>query len=529
MAIFEVTDPQSGRTIELEGDSAPTEAELIEIFDNLPPIQAADATPEVEAGESTTRGRLEALATILTSLIAEPAAGAAGVAATLIPGGEPGVGEAVVEGVREALTFQPRTEAGQESLEAVGEFVEPVGKVFTDAEKALGDATFDLTGSPALAAAASTIPTAGAEVFGVAAAKGVTKIKRINKADDIAKQIADAAPTIEQLKEVSRGVFQEIDDLGVTMTPRAFQGLTNKLVKEAREAGLDPDITPKANKALGRFQEIVGSSPSLTEIDILRKVANNAAKSIEKADAALGVQMINTIDEFLDQARPSVFRGPKGAPARIGKRYKVARDLWGRARRAELIGEAFTKARLQASGFENGIRVQFRQLLNNKKTRRLFKPDEIAAMTRVVKGGKKENLLKLIGKFGFSEGLATNALTGSVGVAGGAAAFGPIGAVAVPVIGQVAKAFAARLTAKGAEFADQVIRAGTNAKKITAAYNRNTPVALRDPAELSQLLMRPDIDLSDLPTDAFTRRATDLALEQRGALAGGELTPGEEE
>lgn len=492
---------------------------------NEPIVSDIPADPLGDAGDSglidSALSIAEPALTVASGIIAEPIAGVAGVAQSLNPFAEEGAGAEAVEDVRSALTYTPKTEAGQEGLEAVGEFVEPVVEVLSGAESYLGDTAYDLTGSPVIAAAAKTMPTALMELLGVAGVRGGLKAGKgidLPSKGRIAREIGDAAPTAGQLKDVSRAIYKEIDDLGVTLQPKAYRGMANKLRIEANKMGIDPDITPKATKAIKRFAERVGDDVSLTEIDTLRKVAQNAAKSLEPAEAAIGSAMIGTIDDFLDSLSPSAFKGDAGD---IGKRYKVARDLWGRARRSELLEEAFTKARLQASGFENGIRVQFRQILNNKKKRQMFKPDELKAMKNVVTGSKKENIAKLIGRLGFSEGSATNIIGGSIGVGIGAQLFGPAGAVAIPLIGQVSRKLAQRMTAKGAEFADEVIRAGSNAKEITKAYLRNTPKDQISSSELSQLLMRNDIDLSAEAklTSNIAKEAAEMAKKNRAALA----------
>lgn len=474
----------------------------------------------------------EPAATLATGTVAEPIAGIAGIAQTINPFADPKAGARAVEATREALTFQPRTEAGQAGLEAVGEAVEPVAKVLTEAEEFLGDNTLKATGSPALAAAAKTIPTALGEVLGVAAGKGIIiankAAKKLAEQGKIARAIEEAAPTIDQLKDASRAVYKEIDDLGATMQPKAFEGLANKLNIVTRKAGADPDITPKSTKALARFNELVGGEVTLTEVDTLRKVAQNAAKSLEPAESAIGTAMVDNIDQFLDQLGPKAFKRDVGPVTEIGKRYKVARKLWGQARRSELIQDAFEKARNQASGFENGIRTQFRSILNSKKQRRFFNEGEIKAIERVVRGTGKENLAKLIGKLGFTEGGATGLIGGAVGVTAGAASGIPGGAVIVPVIGQVSKKLAQRMTAKNAEFADQVIRAGKNAEDIAEAYIKNTPKANRSSAELSELLMQPDIDLTNLPDKRLIQEAAAKAQANRAALAGA-LTAGQEQ
>ena len=55
-----------------------------------------------------------------------------------------------------------------------------------------------------------------------------------------------------------------------------------------------------------------------------------------------------------------------------GKKVRSASQLWGRAKRAEMINEAIELGGSAASGAENGIRVKFRQILNNKKKSKFF-------------------------------------------------------------------------------------------------------------------------------------------------------------
>lgn len=482
-------------------------------------------------------GIIEPAAALISGAIAEPLAGLAGIASSAgraigldVPTG----GEAV-EATREALTFQPRTESGQESIQAVGEALAPVGEALSGAEDFLGDKTFEITGSPALAAAAKTIPTALGEILGVAFGKGAVKAsqrtRRAAAQGKITRELSDAVPTIDQLKDASRSVYKEIDDAGITLKSGAFSDLTSRLEKAVSKGGFDKDITPKTAKALNRFQELRGADVPLSEVDNLRTVAQNAAKSIEPAESALGSKMIDTIDEFLDKSGSRALQGDPSAVAKLGKKYKTARDLWGRARRSELIEESFEKARLQASGFENGIRTQFRQILNNKKKKRFFNKPEQAAMRRVVEGTKGENFAKLVGRLGFSEGGATNILGGAAGVGAGAAIGGPVGAVMVPAIGQVSRKLAQRMTAKNAEFADQVIRSGSNARKITEAYMNNTPKPQRSAQELSELLMSKDIDLSNLPSTDLASQAAELATQRKAqltsALAAGQTEEGQ--
>jgi len=64
-------------------------------------------------------GGLETAATFVTGALAEPLSGVAGLATTALTG-DPEAGEAVLAGVQETLTFDPRTDAGKRNLESIG-------------------------------------------------------------------------------------------------------------------------------------------------------------------------------------------------------------------------------------------------------------------------------------------------------------------------------------------------------------------------------------------------------------------------
>lgn len=472
-------------------------------------------------------GFIEPAITAVTGAIAEPIAGIGGILSGLLPG-EKGVAAKTVAGIREALTFQPRTEAGKEGLKALGEALAPIGETLESAETFLGDEVLEATGSPALAAAAATIPTAIIEAVGLASAKGAMgtakRVKKLAQDKAIKRAVVEAAPDIEQLKDASRAVYKEIDDAGITLKEEAFSKLNNDIKAIAKAEGLDADITPKSSSVLKRLESEVGTPKTLTEIDTLRKVAQNAASDLANpADARIGHIIVDKFDTFLDELPASALKKGADKASDVGPKYRVARELWGRAKRSELINEAFEQAKNQASGFENGIVVQFRRILNNKKKAKFFKPAEIAAMQKVVRGTTSSNLAKLVGKLGFSEGHATNIIGTSIGIGAGSLLGGAPGAIAVPLIGQVSKKLAQRLTRGNAEFADLIIRAGTDAEEITRAYLKNTPKGKRVPSELSELLLRPDIAL-DKALDSSNNLLREAAIEAKGMRILNSLT-----
>jgi len=483
------------------------------------PLQAG-----IEAGIGAAKGLFEPAATVVTGAIAEPIAGAAGIGA-ILRGAGPEVAEQEIAQTREALTFQPRSEEGKAALRGVGEVLQPVAETLKGVEKGLGDITFKVTGSPALAAVATTLPAATLEAlgFGVGrrAAKAGTglkaapiKVKPPTKISEkaVTKSLLEAAPDVAQIKDASRAIYKEIDNLQVTVKPGATRSLIKKVVSRAKKENVDDVLTPKSARVVDRFiGELDNVQPrSLTDLDNLRKQAQIAAQAIDPSDARVGAIMVDEIDDFLDGLPQGAFSGPEAkVVGQIGERYKAARSLWGRARRSELISDAFEKADLQASGFENGIRTQLRSIVNNKKRSRFFTKDEVQAMKDVVKGTSDANLLKLVGRLGFSEGSATNILGGLAGIG----VLGP----AAPVIGQISRKFAQNATSKAAKQMETLIRGGAKGREIVKNYLQNVKKGKRNVQDLSDMLLATGSELDDLlkSSNKFAKEAAEITRARK--------------
>jgi len=268
----------------------------------------------------------------------------------------------------------------------------------------------------------------------------------------------------------------------------------------------------------------------LTEIDTLRKVAQNVAKNIDPTEASLGVQMINEIDGFLDQVRPSALTKGNISASEVAGKYKAARNLWGRARKSEVIQEAITRGQDVAAGAEAGIRNEFNRILRNKKMSKFIPDDEKALMRDVIQGDFAQNMTRLVGKVGLSIDRSPNVFASIVAGGGlGTAVGGSTGAIIVPVVGTISKQIAKTLTTNKAKFVESMTRAGTDGKKITKAYLNAVPASKRSTAELSELLSDPTIDLSDMidSSNKLVREATEIAEGRRimgrgiGATAAG--------
>ena len=117
----------------------------------------------------------EPVAAMGSGIVAEPLAGFAGLAAA--PFGSDAAANAV-NYYRDKLTYSPRSEAGQSGMTAVGEAMAPIGEAMDYAASGAGDYIYDKTGSPALAAAAYSAPTAALELLGL---KGVNQLSKSGK------------------------------------------------------------------------------------------------------------------------------------------------------------------------------------------------------------------------------------------------------------------------------------------------------------------------------------------------------------
>ena len=481
---------------------AAAKAKIPELVANVMPTSIRAAMTPEKFTPKNALATLDAAAAVGSRAIAEPIAGIAGIG-RLGLGGTAEQAESEIEAVRKGLSYDPRTELGKEKIQASGEMLAPVGEVIKKTETMLGDTVYEETGSATLAALATTLPTATIELLGLGAGKKAARAStgfkkapprmkvKIPGERRVTKSIVEAAPDIKQIKNASRAVYKEIDDMKFTVKPTTTQSMAQKVIHRATRENVDEVLTPKSARVVQQLKEEMTNPTvrSLTDLDQLRRKAQIAAAAPDPSDARVGAIMVDEIDDFIDSMGPKSFSGPQSA-VNVGERFKVARKLWGRARRAELINEAFTKADLQASGFENGIRTQLRQILNNRKRARYFTKDEIAAMTDVVKGTSNANVLKLVGRLGFSEGGATNVLGGLVGMG----VLGP----AAPVVGQVSRKMAQVTTLNAAKRMESLIRGGGNGRQITRAYLQSVPKAKRNMSDLSDLLLSSGADVDDL-------------------------------
>ncbi len=476
-------------------------------------------------------GGLEAAATVISGAAAEPIAGLAGVAQAINPFSKEGAAAETVSTTRDLLTYKPVSQSGKESTRKVGEVLAPVGEALESTRKLLGDKVFKETDSPTLAAAAATLPDAIIEAigFGVGGkfAKSTKAVQPSNKA--VKNALKQAAPSSNKLKEIAGGIYDELENSGVKLKETsAAQLLKNVEVKAKR---VSARTAPVGAGLLDDLKEVLKSNPTLNEIRDLRSIAKDVASSPAKREARVGSVVVNQIDDFLNNLSESQLSTGKAKAGTIGKKIKIADNLWGRARKSELIIETIDKAKNRASGFENGLRIEFDKIINNKKLSRYFNDSELAIMKDLVRGDLKQNIPRLFGKFGTLGGRDQNALGALVAGGVGASTGGLPGFIAAVSIGSAARKVAQNITKGKADFLNNITKAGNNGKSITRAYLNVVPKSKRSVVELSELLSDPKVNLEELITSSnkLVKEAAEIAAGRQaigqaaGALAVGEM------
>jgi hypothetical protein len=239
-------------------------------------------------------------------------------------------------------------------------------------------------------------------------------------------------PDTEALKQVAHRVYSQAEQLGVVIKPEPYQQAVSKIATAAQQEGINPTLHPKAVAALAELQRAAEKPLSLNEAETLRKIVNAAARSVDPDERRVAYVLVNGLDDFIGNLKPQdTIAGGQNATA-AGEILSNARALWSRAKKSELIDWAFTRAKDQPSGIENGLRIQFRQILGNKQLRRTFSPSEIEAMEKVVRGTFTSNTLRRLGRFSMGSGQQGSTLAwtmgSGLGAGVGAAVGGPVGA-----------------------------------------------------------------------------------------------------
>lgn len=273
------------------------------------------------------------------------------------------------------------------------------------------------------------------------------------------------APSTEELKQAAVGMKEAAVGSGVVVKPDAYVDMMADLESSLLKQKLDPTLHPDAHRVFNLLSEDIGKPLDVEDLMIARRLIGVPQRTVapELADQRRIAQLMEErLDDFVDNLQPKDLA--EGDPLRVSGNLAQFRKLWSQAKKSEAIEQVISRAELAASGFENGLRTEFRALLKNPKRLRGFTADEKKIMRQIVEGTGGQKALRLLGKLSFGTRGGTNFLGGTIGMAAGSQVGGPVGALIPPAIGY--------LSQKGA---DAAARAAAQRVRGLAATGGQTP------------------------------------------------------
>jgi hypothetical protein len=355
------------------------------------------------------------------------------------------------EGAGQAVSFLAPAAAAAKAPGLIGN----VGKVASSqpvmqtAAGAVGGAVGEATDSDLMGLGAAML-TPGV--------KGIPQMARgAMDASKAKSAIIKNAPSQESLKAAGNAAYKKASEISGKVRPESFSALLDDLDNIAMKEGAAEGLTPKVFGALKAARSRVGEM-GVDDLEIVRRQLGMAIDPMDKNQSRIAMKLRDRLDDYVQNigADDLADGSMDGAAAAL----KDARAIWSKNRKTEIIEEIMEKAQTQASGHENGLRIGFRALLNNKKKMAGFTDDERQAIKEVAEGTPTRNAMRLLGKFGFDFQANTNALGAILGGGAGYGAGGPLGAVALPAVGSAARYGSDKLTSRSAELARALAATG---------------------------------------------------------------------
>lgn len=305
--------------------------------------------------------------------------------------------------------YEPKTTAG-EYARTVGQFAPgavagPGGVLRKTA----------MTLVPALASETAGQLTEGtaAEPYARGAAALVGGVAASGRNANAVKAVKAPAQTADDLAAQSRALYQKAEQAGITIKPTSFDKVATNV--EIVAGRLNKDLRPNTAGIVDDVLAMKGKPVTLQELDELRQVVGQSMKNAQPQDVRTLERVKGVLDNFADNAvTPHDITGD----IRGFEYIKEGRKLWARKAKTDTINEMVEKAKNQATGFENGLVIQFRQLANNKNRMRQFTPDEQKMIQGVVRRGSVHGVLRALGMLSPNSTFG-GLMTGGVGVGAG--------------------------------------------------------------------------------------------------------------
>ena len=399
---------------------------------------------------------------IASSLVTEPLSQAYGVVRSIPEAIKTGqnlseLGRQYAQQARETISYQPSSPVSQGALESIGSALEAakippylgnIGAIPSAIQKAPNiRPVIQETVTPALRRTAGTLRDEGQMIQDVIqpivqpvmqrgmeiaqpVANKMAQALRSEPTIDIAG-IAKTAPSAEDLAQTSKNLFKTAKDAGVEINPKDFAVNMKQIGKDLENIGYDAELHPDIAIVLNRLTD-PNIPKDFNKIKALRTMIGDLQGGDTKLKRSVATQLKSDFDSYLSTIpESSVTSGSKEGL----KAWKDARDSYAKLSKSEIFTDMLEiadleKTQFSASGAENSLSKQLRQLAKNEKKMRLFTKQEQAAIKQAAKGSTTQNILRLFGKFAPTSSVNTilpllaTAVSGPVGLGLTAGAMG---------------------------------------------------------------------------------------------------------
>lgn len=383
-----------------------------------------------------------------------------------------------------ATDYQPQTTAG--------EYARTIGEFFPGAMSLGGGGLANVARYGILPAVTSE--TAGQATDGTALepyARVAGALAGGIAGSRIGRPTALKPPSAAEIRQ-SAG-YNQLDDAmrNARLTGDAYRNVVRDVWKEAQDFGLTTDLKSRFGGTLRDFLQRAEASggASLHDLELLRRSLRNAAgNTLDKSSQALSAKLVDKLDDAVDALSASQIAASGASGRPVVDALKEARSAYRTGMKAQLVEDAMQRAQSAASGMENGLRVEFRKLVNNPRLARNFTAAEREAIKSVAEGNFTTNALRWLGTFGVPIDQGRNFLGsltgGGVGATIGGMVGGPAGATiggfALPAVGTAAKAGASRATQNLADIAEALVKSGSQGQSAFSAAQAARQVAGRE-------------------------------------------------
>lgn len=309
-------------------------------------------------------------------------------------------------------------------------------------------------------------------------------LERLAGFTNTAPRVAQAATT-DDLKTAAQSAYDRFTNAGGVFTQQGLNDLAGSVRNRLTKMQWQPELAPKVtafNRAMERAR--VGSgAPSGTaglnqtatpeQILNLRKIAGKISNSKDATESSYGQAIKEEIDNFLATPREGNYASIDGSAPQeqLASDLAEANRLWTQFSKADTVDEGLRRAELRAAstysgGNENNAMRQELRKIYETRGPQSFTPDERAAFETAIRGGRVENVARMLGKLAPSRGgLSTWANIGAGAGTGGATL--PLTALA-----EGAKVVGDRATRRNLEEVSRVIRGGGNRRDVNVSPNQ---------------------------------------------------------